>query len=256
MPAEHASPVKYFLKSPQENFSLQDIIGKKIRIEFTGNMFCISCGRQIKKTFSQGYCYPCFAKNPENEACVLRPELCLAHEGVARNMEYAEKHCLSEQCVYLASSETIKIGVTRKSQIPFRWIDQGASFAKIIAMVPNRFTAGCMEVEIKKHLPDRTNWRSMLTNNVDAMPNFNKKIDLIKQILPLHLLDYIKDDQETFEFNYPVNSYPQKVSSLDFDKEHIVDGILEGIKGQYFIFNNGRVINIRKYSGYEVEVSF
>lgn len=251
MITEYVTPIRYFLKY---DFCISDLIGKQLRLQFTGVMYCISCGKKIKKTFAQGYCYPCFANGPENESCVLRPETCRAHEGIARNMEYAKEYCLSEQYVYLASSESIKVGVTRKTQIPFRWIDQGATFAKIIALTPNRFTAGCLEVEIKKYLPDKTNWRSMLMNNIDEKPDFFSKINLIKQILPEHLKEFLIENQETFEFNYPVFAYPQKVTSLDFDKDPIIEGKLEGIKGQYLIFNRGRVINIRKYSGYEVNV--
>ena len=141
-------------------------IGKTIRLNFDGTINCIACNKQTKKSFGQGFCYPCFRDAPEASECIIRPELCRAHEGEARDMAWAEKHCLVEQIVYLARSSAVKVGITRGSQLPTRWIDQGATDAIVFARVPNRYTAGVVEVALKKHLTDRTNWRRMLKNEI------------------------------------------------------------------------------------------
>ena len=52
---------------------------------------------------------------------------------------------------------------------------------------------------------------------------------------------------------YPVEQYPEKVKSHNLDKTPVIRGKLQGIKGQYLILDTG-VINIRKYSGYELRI--
>lgn len=254
MATQLAVPVNYSLTFNEIKIELNPLIGKKVSIQFMGQIFCIKCGRKTNKSFGQGFCFPCFTTAPETESCVLRPELCQAHLGIARDLEYAQKNCLSEQMVYLAASESIKIGVTRKSQIPVRWIDQGASSAAVIAVAPNRYTAGIIEVELKKYMTDKTNWRAMLTNKIDPLPDFNRYFNLAKEILPEALLQYLLKDIEVIAIQYPVVQYPQKVLSVDLEKVQQIEGILDGIKGQYLIFNDGRVLNIRKHAGYEVEI--
>ena len=189
-------------------------IGKAIKLSFDGTINCIACEKVTKKSFGGGFCYPCFRNAPESSECIIRPELCRAHEGEARDMAWAEKHCLVEQIVYLARSSAVKVGITRASQMPTRWIDQGATDAIVFARVPNRYTAGLVEVAMKEHLTDRTNWQRMLKNEV--------------------------------------NQYPEKVKSVGFDKFPEIEGCLAGIKGQYLIFDDNRVLNIRKHNGYRI----
>ena len=153
MSVEYSDPVNYSLMTDQGLLSVNNLLGKRIEIEFTGEIRCIRCNRKTNKSFGQGYCYPCFISAPETEDCVLRPELCKAHLGIARDMDYARVHCLSDHFVYLAATPELKVGVTRSSQVPVRWIDQGADSAMKIALTSNRYLAGLIEVELKNIYP-------------------------------------------------------------------------------------------------------
>jgi hypothetical protein len=254
MRVEHDSPVSYFLPVGEQEIFMNSLLGKNIFIEFQGKINCIKCGRETKTSFAQGYCYPCFISAPETEECVIRPELCRAHEGIARDMEFAKGHCLIDHIVYIAVSGDIKIGVTRQTQVPTRWIDQGASYAIKLARTPNRYLAGLIEVSLKEVFQDKTNWRYMLTNRVPAnISLIDEKRRAISSI-PQEFKQYITDDDKILSFNYPVNEYPLKVKSISLDKSYEYKGELTGIKGQYLIFNNGDVLNIRKHGGYLVRI--
>jgi len=256
MESEQGQPVRYFLNSPETRLSLNDLIGHEISLNYTNQINCISCGAVTKTSFAQGYCYPCFISSPETEDCVLRPELCQAHMGMARDIEYAKTHCLIDHYVYMALSGGLKVGVTRHTQKPVRWIDQGACKAIIIAQTPNRYLAGSIEVALKKFFQDKTNWRKMLS--AETYDDFNLCEEKNKALELLHP-DFQKfryDDDSVTMLQYPVLEYPAKVKSLSFDKQAEVRGILTGIKGQYMIFKSGEVINIRKHGGYRVELSY
>jgi len=229
-------------------------IGKTIRLSFDGQINCIACGRQTKKSFGQGFCFPCFRDAPEASECIIRPELCRAHEGEARDMAWAEKHCLVEQIVYLARSSAIKVGITRASQMPTRWIDQGATDAIVFARVPNRYTAGLVEVAMKEHLTDRTNWQRMLKNEVIDADLVVMKASLT-DTLKADLRQFVESDDTVCSINYPVERYPEKVKSVGFDKQAQIEGRLAGIKGQYLIFDDNRVLNIRKHNGYYITLA-
>ena len=255
MRAEYGNPVKYYLPVGKNEINMNSILGSNITLAYKGRINCIKCGRETKTSFAQGYCYPCFISAPETEECVLHPELCRAHEGIARDMEFAREHCLISHIVYLAVSSVIKVGITRETQVPARWIDQGASYAVKLARTPNRYLAGLTEVALKKVFTDKTNWRKMLTNTL--VENFDlmaEKADAINA-LPENLKKYIIDDNDITEISYPVSAYPGKVNSLNLDKLSSYAGKLTGIKGQYLIFGNGDVLNIRKHGGYYIELS-
>lgn len=229
-------------------------IGETIRLTFDGIINCIACGRETKKSFGQGFCYPCFRDAPEASECIIRPELCRAHEGEARDMAWAERRCLVEQIVYLARSSAIKVGITRASQMPTRWIDQGATDAIVFARVPNRYTAGLVEVAMKEHLTDRTNWQRMLKNEVIDADLVATKASLV-DALDADLRQYVDADDTVCAINYPVERYPEKVKSTGFDKQAVIEGRLAGIKGQYLIFDDNRVLNIRKHNGYRISLT-
>ncbi len=255
MRVEHTLPVTYFLRLGEEEVTLNDLIGKEIAMDFLHKIHCIRCGRETSRSFAQGYCYPCFISAPETEECVLKPELCRAHLGEARDMEYAREHCLIEHVVYLSLTSGIKVGVTRNTQVPVRWIDQGAVKVMELARTPNRYTAGLVEVEMKKHIQDKTNWRRMLRNEYDREPDLPGKKAELGGKLSTEMQDYLSRDDQITEFEYPVQHYPEKIRSLNFDKTDMVRGKLEGIKGQYLIFTSGEVINIRKFGGYLIRFS-
>ena len=243
---------RYTLVLDDVPIDMNEKIGEDIRLTFDGIINCIDCGRLTKKSFGQGFCYPCFRNSPEASECIIRPELCRAHEGEARDMAWAEKYCLVEQIVYLARSSAIKVGITRASQMPTRWIDQGATDAIVFARVPNRYTAGVVEVAMKEHLTDRTNWQRMLKNEVIDADLAETKASLVDS-LDAELRQFVDTDDTVCSITYPVEKYPEKVKSVSFDKQAEIEGRLAGIKGQYLIFDDNRVLNIRKHNGYRIE---
>lgn len=248
----HEKVVQYHLPLGELNIPMNSLIGGPVTLEYLGHIHCIRCGRETRTSFAQGYCYPCFTTAPETEECVLKPELCRAHEGVARDMDYAKQHCLSEQVVYLSLTSGIKVGVTRSSQVPTRWIDQGAIRALEFARTPNRHLAGLMEVALKSHMSDKTNWRKMLSGSVPEDVDLLREKQKLIPLVPGHLASFINDSDRIVELEYPVSQYPEKIKSLNFDKEPLVSGVLTGIKGQYLVLDQGRVINIRKFGGYQL----
>lgn len=238
-----------------EQLALNEVLGRNLSINWTGRIYCRSCGKVTKKSIGEGFCYPCFSVVPEASECILRPELCRAHLGEGRNFEWERSHHNVPHIVYLAASDTVKVGVTRSSQVPTRWIDQGASSAIILAETPNRFEAGVLEVALKSFYTDKTNWQRMLKNEVDSTIDLvEEKWGLFDQ-LPMDLRQYFSEDDEVTALVYPVLNYPDRVASVNFEKEAALSGILHGIRGQYLIFGGGKVFNVRRHTGYEVELS-
>lgn len=255
MPTSYVNPVQYFLKLGNEEVDMNSLIGKQISLRYTGNIFCGICGKKTYKSFGEGLCYNCFANSPENAECILRPELCLAHEHKGRDVEWEIKHHLQPHYVYLALVNETKVGVTRETQIPTRWIDQGANKAIILAETPYRQLAGEIEVGLKEYLTDKTHWSKMLRNEFNADIDLLKEKERIEDILPEEFQQYISPNNEILELHYPVIEYPKKVTSLSFDKQAEINSKLIGIRAQYLILEGGQVINIRKHSGYEIELT-
>ena len=256
MKSELNDPVDYFLQLGNEKIHMNELISKDVSITYLNEINCIRCGRKTSKSFHQGYCYPCFKTAPETDDCILKPEMCRALEGISRDMEWSKTHCLQDHIVYLAISSGLKVGVTRIAQVPTRWIDQGASYAIKIAQVPNRYTAGLIEVNLKKHFADKTNWRNMLSNKIDTETQLLEQKYKAKELVKRDFVQYFTDDDEIIEINYPVIEYPEKVKSVNFDKEQEVKGKLVGIKGQYLIFEGGVVFNVRRHNGFLAELDF
>ncbi|TXH75927.1 MAG: DUF2797 domain-containing protein [Thiothrix sp.] len=258
-----AEPVEYRLVLNDSELPLAPYLGKYLALTYTGNIYCIHCGRATKKSFNQGYCYPCFMRLAQCDTCIVKPELCHYAAGTCREPQWGEQHCMQAHFVYLANSSTLKVGITRQGQIPTHWIDQRAVAALPILKVQSRYLSGLMEVAFKDHVADKTNWQQMLKG--EAVP-----IDLAaeRDRLFSEVQDALKDlryrfgddavevlpDAAVVNIHYPVLNYPTKVKSLSFDKEPQVAGVLQGIKGQYLMFDTG-VINIRKFGGYEVIVT-
>lgn len=246
--------VEYQLNLNGQVMAMNDLVGERIRISWLHSINCIYCGREISKSFAQGYCYPCFTSLPETDSCILRPETCRAHLGISRDMEWSKRNCLSDHIVYLATSPGLKVGVTRKSQVPTRWVDQGASEAIPLAVAPDRYTAGIIEVYLKKHLSDKTNWRHMLTGVIPDIADILIEKQRVAGLLPARLMQYVTDDNNITSINYPVKRYPSSVKPVNIDTTPVVEGQLEGIKGQYLLFERGIVLNIRKFAGYLVKI--
>ena len=248
------APVEYRLPIGEDLINMNELIETNISLEFDGEIICIKCDKPTKKSFGQGFCYPCFRSAPEASECVLRPELCRAHEGEARDMEWAKRNCLQEHVVYLAKSSVIKVGITRGTQVPTRWMDQGASEALVFARTPNRYTAGLVEVAMKSFLTDRTNWRRMLKNEINPDDLVERKHEVAEK-LDASLREFVTEDDATVVIDYPVITFPEKVKSVGFDKLPHIEGKLLGIKGQYLLLDDDRVLNIRKHQGYLIRVN-
>lgn len=253
MAARLEETAQYRLPLGDHLVPMNERIGKQVSLEFLGQILCLGCGRPTKKSFSQGYCFSCFTSSPETAECILRPELCQAHLGLGRNPQWEKDHHFQEHVVYLALSSELKVGVTRSTQIPTRWIDQGATEVIRLAVVPYRQLAGQIEVAMKEHFTDKTNWQRMLKNEVPAGIDLVEEKYRSEDHLSFELRKYFSADDSVTRINYPVLEYPSKVKSIDLDKQSRISGKLVGIKGQYLIFEGGAVINIRKYGGYVVE---
>jgi hypothetical protein len=251
MKTQLSEKVIYHLPLENQLIPMNELIGQKISLKFENEIYCTNCGNKTNKSF-QGFCWNCFSTSPENAECILRPELCRAHEGKGRDIEWEKAHHLQEHFVYLALSSSIKVGVTRSTQIPTRWIDQGASSVIRLAKVPYRYLAGVIEVEMKKHFTDKTNWQKMLKGEEVEGINLVEEKWKAEDYFPQELKQYYSEDDSITTLNYPVLAYPQKVKSIDFEKQNLLSGKLIGIKGQYLIFEDNSVLNIRKHSGYVV----
>jgi hypothetical protein len=237
-----------------EPIEVNSFLGKRITITWTGIILCEGCNKNIKKSFGDGFCYTCFSTGAESSPCIIRPELCRAHLGEGRDVAWELKHHNVEHIVYLASSDSVKVGVTRGTQIPTRWIDQGAAKAIVFARTPNRYEAGRLEVALKSIFTDKTNWQKMLKNEVDETIDLIEEKWNLYESLPDDLLTYFSDGDDYTELKYPVVRYPLAVKSCSLDKSSQFEGELTGIKGQYLIFSDGSVFNVRKHTGYEVSL--
>lgn len=256
MPVSLEDEVQYHLRQDNgDMLHMNPLIGSEIAISFDGVIHCIVCGKKTKKSFGNGACYPCFMNAPESSPCIVRPELCEAHLGKGRDVEWEETHHNQEHVVYLAKSSAIKIGVTRKTQVPTRWIDQGASEAIILAELPYRQLAGLIEVQMKEFFTDKTNWQRMLKNEVVDVDLLEAKEEALNY-LDEEYFEYISDKDEVISISYPVHQYPDKVKSIKLDSTPIIESKLHGIKGQYLYLDNNQVINIRNHSGYLVHIEY
>ena len=259
MPAEAGNPVAYSIAVGDTRIPLNDLIGRPLRLDFDGVIRCIHCDRKTNKSFNQGFCYPCFRKLAACDSCIMSPEKCHYHLGTCREPEWGETHCMVEHVVYLANSSGLKVGITRGSQVPTRWIDQGAVDAIPMVRVATRYIAGLVEVACKAHVADRTNWRAMLKGDVPELDLAQERqrmlgliADDLEALRQTHGQDSIREvDEQGLGLSYPVKVWPEKIKTHNLDKSPEVEGVLEGIKGQYLILDTG-VINIRKFTGYEV----
>lgn len=256
--SRHKSPIEYQLPIGNEEIPLNSLLGKVLELEFSGNIFCIHCNRKTNKSFQQGYCFVCARSLARCDICIVRPEKCHHHLGTCREPNWAETHCFIPHCIYLANTSGLKVGITRETQIPTRWIDQGASQALKIARVTSRYHAGLVETTLTQHFADKTDWRAMLK----AKP---KTLDLSSEIKILETLNAIKNHtnetvnidwlkESSLEFEYPVLQYPEKVKSISFEKTPKFSSVLLGIKGQYLIFEAG-VLNVRNLSGFDLSIT-
>ncbi len=261
--AEKNEVVQYQLPIGEDLLDMNQHIGQSIKLNYQGEINCLACGRKTNKSFAQGHCFPCFRSLASCDMCIMKPETCHFAEGSCRQPEWGESNCFIPHYVYLANSSGIKVGITRGTQIPTRWIDQGAAQALPIFKVATRLQSGLLEVVLKKHVSDRTDWRKMLKFDAEPLSLKDSRDELlakceteISKIIGEHGADSIMAiEEDVVEIKFPVEQYPEKIKSLNFDKQAEIEGVLQGIKGQYLILDTG-VLNIRKFSGYNIEVNF
>ena len=254
--------VQYSLRLGEQELELNALLGQGLRLEYLGAIHCSHCGRKTKKSFSQGYCYPCFSKLAQCDTCIMSPERCHYAAGTCREPAWGEQFCMTDHVVYLANSSGAKVGITRATQVPTRWIDQGATQALPIMRVATRQQSGLVEDVLRSQVTDRTNWRAMLKGEAppldlaqlagDIFNACHDGITLLQERFGLQAIQPL-NDVAVVDIAYPVLAYPAKVASFDLEKTPVVEGTLQGIKGQYLIFDTG-VINIRKFTAYQLAV--
>lgn len=262
MRSEAGEPLIYAMPVGETDVAMNPLLGQRVALRYDGTILCVACGRRTNKSFNQGYCYPCFKQLAACDTCIMSPERCHFHQGTCREPEWGLKHCMTDHVVYLANGTGLKVGITRAGQVPTRWIDQGAIQALPLARTATRQQAGLLEAALKAHVSDRTAWQALLKGDPDPLDLVAARQDLLARCAPdLERLQaefglqaiVAANDTGIWSFDYPVLSFPSKVRSLALEKLGEVEGELLGIKGQYLILSSG-VINIRKYTGHEVEL--
>lgn len=253
MQTEIGSPIQYYLVFENDFLNVNQLLDKQVAINFVGYQ-CLNC-KKNKKIYRQGYCYDCFFEIPQAADWIMKPELSKAHLGIEdRDLEYEEKVQLKPHIVYLANSSNVKVGVTRKTQIPTRWIDQGAHEAIEIVEVPNRYLAGITEVALKDYVGDKTNWRTMLKNEIKD-ENLVEWRDKLRQYIPEEAQQYFIESNTETNLEFPVLKFPKKLKTLNLTKTPEYTGVLKGIKGQYLIFDDDTVFNVRSNEGFVVTLN-
>jgi hypothetical protein len=256
--------VHYSLPVGDTRVELNALIGQRIKLTYAGVINCVACGRKSNKSFNQGYCFPCFRGLAQCDSCIMSPEKCHFHVGTCREPDWGEQNCMIDHFVYLANTSALKVGITRHSQIPTRWVDQGAVQALPIARVSSRRLSGLLEVAIGQSVADKTAWQTMLKGQPEAIDLYAARDSLLAQyeetIAALQTEFGVQalqtlPEAEVVEITYPVSTYPDKVKALNFDKQAVVEGRLVGIKGQYLILDCG-VLNVRKFGGYHLQLEY
>lgn len=248
---QYEAPILYQL----DNILLNPLLNRKIAFHFNGEIFCIQCQKKTYQSFQGGFCFPCFKRLQECGLCMIHPERCRHEEGICDPTDWVHASCGEPHIVYLSNTVHIKVGITRKTQMPTRWIDQGAIQAIPLFETKNRYLAGQMEVKLKQFFPDKTPWQAMLKNNVQE-----EDLIQIREQFFIEQADFLNqpgitalNDSSPTQIVYPVIQYPTTIKTLNLDKTPKVEGTLLGIKGQYLLLDTG-VLNIRKFGGYFSEV--
>lgn len=252
MKTENANEIQYYLDMKTDFINMNQLLDKEISISFI-KYECLNCHLE-KEIYRQGFCKSCFFDIPNAADWIMRPELSQAHLGIEdRDLVYEKSVQLKPHIVYLANSSNVKVGVTRKGQVPTRWIDQGAHEAIEIVEVPNRYLAGITEVALKEYVGDKTNWRKMLKNDIadESLVEWREKL---KQYIPDEAKQYFIENNTETNLNFPVHKYPVKPKSLNLIKTPKFTGKLVGIKGQYLIFEDETVFNVRSNEGLVVAI--
>ncbi|WDL97108.1 DUF2797 domain-containing protein [Alicyclobacillus sp. ALC3] len=251
------APIQYEIVTEEGTLPLNDLIGTGIQLRFTGEKKCIACGRSVKKLYQNGYCFPCVTTLAECDLCIVKPHECHFHKGTCRDESFGQSHCMIPHYVYLAFSSDVKVGLTRKGREFRRWVDQGASAAVLLAETTTRKQAGELEMTLTAIMPDKTNWRKMLSVRdvsseiVDTLSQTRRTA--LEFLASRQELAEVMPDREIHTFVYPRVDVEVALKSLSLDKEPVLEGRLVGIKGQYLLFPHG-VFNVKKHAGMRVEM--
>ena len=258
-----ADTVQYQMLLGEISVPLNQYLGRHLQLDYEGVINCIHCARKTSKSFNQGYCYPCFKRLAQCDSCIISPEKCHYDAGTCREPEWGEQHCMIDHIVYLANTSGIKVGITRGTQVPTRWMDQGATQAMPIFRVDTRHHSGMDEILFNNHIGDKTNGQAMLKGYAqprdleqvrqELMAGCAAEIEHLQAQHGLQSISVLAQAEET-RITYPVLEYPDKVKSFNLDKTPTIAGTLMGLKGQYLIFDSG-VINMRKYGGYHLTLT-
>lgn len=252
MSTQYAEPIQYLLNLSGDLLQMNQLFERRIRIKHIGFQ-CVNCSSSTP-IFRMGFCKKCFFESPYASETIIRPELSTAHLGnEERDIEVEKQIQLVPHIVYLAYTGEVKVGVTREKQIPTRWIDQGATFALEIAKTTNRYEAGMIEVEMKKHISDKTNWRKMLQDDYEDDLDLADFREQMKELFPLDFKNFYTEKEKMWRLDYPYEA-PEKIISLNLAKKPEFEGVLKGIKGQYLSFEDGTVMNVRSHEGYVIEL--
>lgn len=260
--ADEEGHAHYALRLDDHAVPLNGLLGRTVRVMWKGDIHCVHCGRATRKSFSQGHCYPCFKRLASCDTCIMSPERCHYDQGTCREPAWGERHCMAPHLIYLANSSSLKVGITKPSQLPTRWLDQGATQAVPILDVDSRMQSGLVEDTLRATLSDRTSWQAMLKGEAAAMDLNARRSEVLAEFADaLNELRVewgeqairVRDDAPR-HFHYPVLAYPTKVKSFNLDRQPMFEGQLMGLKGQYLLLDTG-VINLRKYAGYGIAFS-
>ncbi|MBP7284303.1 MAG: DUF2797 domain-containing protein [Leptospiraceae bacterium] len=242
-------------KEIRSDFTVNSLLGKKLKLTFTEEIRCVDCGRMTKKSFNQGSCYSCFMNLASNDFCIMKPETCHHHLGTCREPEWGLQNCFKKHTLYLANTSGVKVGITKENPVTKRWVDQGAMFAIPVLEFSSRRDSGIVENELAKYVADKTSWQKMISSDSIELDLFQKKEELLSKIQLKELVEDYKElkPKEITTIKYPILNYPTKKVSYKPDKAKPIEDKLVGVKGQYLLFEKG-VINLRSYGGYYVEL--
>lgn len=254
---------QYQLTIGDNQLAMHELIGQPLQLNYAGAIYCQNCQRKTSKSYSGGFCFPCSQKLAQCDLCFMKPETCHFDKGTCREPEWGLSVCMQDHIVYLANSSGLKVGITRMGQMPTRWLDQGATQAVPIFRVKSRYQSGLVEVLFKQHVADRTDWRKMLKGEAEPL-NLPAQRDRLLQQCAAEIADLQAQfeagaitalpAEQMLSISYPVERYPEKIKALNLDKTPQIEGVLQGIKGQYLLLDSG-VLNIRKFAGYQVALS-
>ncbi|NBV29310.1 DUF2797 domain-containing protein, partial [bacterium] len=228
--------------------SLNLWIDQTVSFSWNGSRVCIGCSRSQKKII-QGYCYLCSQRLACCDLCIVKPELCHFHLGTCREPQWGLMNCMQSHVIYLSLTSHPKIGITRLTQLPTRWIDQGAVWAVPLARTQSRYHAGLLEVLLAEDLSDQTAWRKLIMGDIEHVEDrllLAQKTQMrVQEVADLKKIPIHIEPLEFVDMIYPVTAFLKKPTTINLEKNPTFIDTLLGIKGQYLLFKELGAINMR-----------